>query len=89
MMINVDDVLINRLTALCFTQLDDNDIVSLKTEIKRTLTFFNGLSNEREDHSISPDFITTPDKLREDNLRKNRFDFFMNINQHKERYVIV
>lgn len=88
-MINVDDVLINRLAAISFAALCDNDLMNLKFEIKRTLAFLNNLSDDEKDCSMAPNLITTVNGLRDDAVCKNRFDFFMNINECKDQYVIV
>jgi len=89
-MIKVDHVLVNRLEQLAKIELNTNERDNLRLEIIQALEFIGTLEATQMDLTTPLKHPTTElNELRNDQVEKTLFDFFINITEQVEDYVVV
>jgi len=89
-MIKVDHVLVNHLEQLAKIELNTNEREKLRLEIIQALEFIDSLEAVQIDMATS---FSSPkvelNQLRNDQVERTLFDFFKNVPEQVEDYVVV
>lgn len=89
-MIKVDQVFVNRLEQLAKIELEINEREKLRLEIIQALKFFGNLEITHIDKVAPLSPLTVGlNQLRDDQVEKTLFDFFKNVHEQVEDYVVV
>jgi aspartyl/glutamyl-tRNA(Asn/Gln) amidotransferase C subunit len=89
-MIKVDHVLVNHLEQLAKIELNTNEREKLRLEIIQALEFIDSLEAVQIDMAtpFSP-LMVELNQLRNDQVERTLFDFFKNVPEQVEDYVVV
>jgi aspartyl/glutamyl-tRNA(Asn/Gln) amidotransferase C subunit len=89
-MIKVDHVLVNHMEQLANIELNTNEREKLRLEIIQALEFIDSLEAVQIDMATS---FSSPkvelNQLRNDQVERTLFDFFKNVPEQVEDYVVV
>jgi aspartyl/glutamyl-tRNA(Asn/Gln) amidotransferase C subunit len=89
-MIKVDHVLVNHMEQLAKIELNTNEREKLRLEIIQALEFIDSLEAVQIDMATS---FSSPkvelNQLRNDQVERTLFDFFKNVPEQVEDYVVV
>ncbi|MDN5359833.1 MAG: hypothetical protein PWQ84_896 [Thermotogaceae bacterium] len=89
-MIKVDHVLVNHMEQLAKIELNTNEREKLRLEIIQALEFIDSLEAVQIDMAtpFSP-LMVELNQLRNDQVERTLFDFFKNVPEQVEDYVVV
>jgi aspartyl/glutamyl-tRNA(Asn/Gln) amidotransferase C subunit len=89
-MIKVDHVLVNHMEQLANIELNTNEREKLRLEIIQALEFIDSLEAVQIDMAtpFSP-LMVELNQLRNDQVERTLFDFFKNVPEQVEDYVVV